>query len=862
MAFKKRSAPEATADTPEKLFALLPRTGKNSPSLWSQQSDLLREYTKHPNTRDLSIELPTGTGKTLTGLLIAEWRRRTKNERAVFACPTRQLVKQVATAAAAEGIYVVDLSGSHKFWNPSEKMDYERGRAIAVVTYKTIFNTYPQLASPDIIIFDDAHAGEQYVSDTYTVKVSRTRYFDIYEKLLEILEPAIGAERHRQLLSESPGRGTQELVDAIFLALSDEWLEDIQETLNEFAKYAENNDAKSQRYALELLSEHLAVCTLYLTWNQIEIRPPTPPTFDNELFRDANQRVYLSATLGSAGELERAFGRPRIKRIALPEQAPTPKSGRKFLLFPTLVPDSHPDDLIEEILEMVGKAVVITPSEKAADIAERDLVPTEWTVLNKFDVKDSLAPFSNHATDVALVLANRYDGLDLPGDTCRTVVLYGYPGATNLQERFYTSRAHATAVLDERVRTRIIQGMGRCTRGPGDHALVIVADEQTRSYLSRREVTTSLSPDLQAEIEFGLEQSDTSSEEILDNVQSFLNQDTSWHNDAEPEISKAQEELHQTIPSSADPLVKAARHEVSCLEYMWHSDWHRAGDSLHTAAEELSSAPEARGYRAMLLFRSAVLLHKAAREKRDSPLAGSAKALAQQAMQAAAPSQWMAPYMGFLGNDALSSTAPLHSATRQIAARIRELSHPTKMAQNFDSILTGLEAITHKEFEPALILLGDYIGAESSKPTGDGRTDSAWCWGEALWLTLEAKSEHEPDNAIGIDDVRQVSGHLQLVAKDRNSPIPDFSASVLVSPRTRIKRDAAAIAPQHTFRVTPSTLTDLTEEVKKAWSRISTFRGMHDENELLTAVKSALREHRITPEEILERLTSIPLSES
>ena len=145
MAFRPKAAAETSAASPEQLFPLLPRTNRNSDGLWSQQTDVLRDYMTHIGTRDLSVELPTGTGKTLPGLLIADWRRRTKQGRAVFACPTLQLVGQVVRAAADEGIPAVDLSGGWRSWNTADEQKYQSARAIAIVTYSTVFNVHPHL---------------------------------------------------------------------------------------------------------------------------------------------------------------------------------------------------------------------------------------------------------------------------------------------------------------------------------------------------------------------------------------------------------------------------------------------------------------------------------------------------------------------------------------------------------------------------------------------------------------------------------------------------------------------------------------------------------------------------------------------
>ena len=70
-----------------------------------------------------------------------------------------------------------------------------------------------------------------------------------------------------------------------------------------------------------MIRSGLASCCVYLSYGGIQIRPMIPPTFENRVFARAGQRIYLSATLGSGGELERAFGRAEIVRIAIDPSA-------------------------------------------------------------------------------------------------------------------------------------------------------------------------------------------------------------------------------------------------------------------------------------------------------------------------------------------------------------------------------------------------------------------------------------------------------------------------------------------------------------------------------------------------------------
>ena len=88
--FAKTTGP-ADAET---LFHDLRNRAPEIKHLWSHQADLLRTYHQQClDESDVAIELPTGSGKTLVGLLIAEWRRQSLGTRVAFLCPTRQLAR-------------------------------------------------------------------------------------------------------------------------------------------------------------------------------------------------------------------------------------------------------------------------------------------------------------------------------------------------------------------------------------------------------------------------------------------------------------------------------------------------------------------------------------------------------------------------------------------------------------------------------------------------------------------------------------------------------------------------------------------------------------------------------------------------
>jgi Rad3-related DNA helicase len=193
VAFKGRGAVTPPPSTPEALFRDLPRKPNAVPSLWVHQADVLRAYVAEglADVADLALELPTGTGKTVPALLTADWTRRVRSARVAYACPTQQLARQVLATAEREGIPAALLVGGHRGWPVAAQAAYEAAEAVGVITYSTVFNSSPKLAEADLLVFDDAHAGEQYVAEQYSVLIRRSHDGPAYAGLLDALAPAI-----------------------------------------------------------------------------------------------------------------------------------------------------------------------------------------------------------------------------------------------------------------------------------------------------------------------------------------------------------------------------------------------------------------------------------------------------------------------------------------------------------------------------------------------------------------------------------------------------------------------------------------------------------------------------------------------
>jgi len=837
------------AESPERLFDQLPRTKTGVPSLWSHQADILRQYlAHHTETPDVALELPTGSGKTLSALLIGEWRRTALEERVAYACPTVQLALQVHAEAIRQGIGAVPLHGRHAEWDIADSSRYERSDAMAICTYSTIFNSHPALSTPGTLLFDDAHAGEQFVARAWSVSISRAEEEALYMSLLESIRSELSGFLVQRLESRDPDPRTRADVRLLPVGAMHRRMSQIDAVLA--------NAGGDMRFRYTQIRPALDRCLFYFGWEGFLIRPYIPPTNFHSHFADPTQRIYISATLGDGGELERAFGRAPIARLPVPTGWDQRTSGRRFFVFPELLKGNIAKSLTRELIDRAGKALVIAPSNRLLDASRVNLVPQGMQVFGKADIETSLDEFRRAKRGI-LALANRYDGIDLADDSCRMTVLDGLPTGEHLQERFLVRSLRAGRVLEERLRTRVIQGAGRCTRGLKDHSVVVVLGEDLTRFLQRREIRAALRLEVQAEIAFGINNSEVPASELVELVGSFLAQDDDWSTQAEPYIAELRREAERTLPAGTSSLAASASKEVKAWGEVWKGEFETASRLAVEVAQQLADGVLS-PYRALWLYFAASWQEIAAAESGNAALAESAKQLLRKAHGAARGTSWLRD-LAPLGADEVEldpfdeqavSTAAQHPARRMETAKWLRLR---------SMIEEGLAATDPALFEPALSELGKLLGAEAFKPGGKGRADSVWLFSSQWWVTLEAKSDANADGPVSMSDVRQANTQLDSLSFDRGESAPTGSASVIVTPRQVIDPDAEAIAREHLFMVGPDVLQSLAHDVIEAWRSIRASATALEGAEAETIVRQKFADCRVLPTAIRERIADRPI---
>ncbi len=821
MAFKKSPPPLAVPDSPEKILLDLPR--RKIPGLLLHQGEIMRAYAeKAVSTPDVALQLPTGSGKTLVGLMIGEWRRRKFRERIVYLCPNRQLVNQVVEQANEQyGLTVNGFTGPITGYDPTAKAEYQNADRIAITTYSALFNTSPFFDNPETIIVDDTHASENYIGDLWTVRIDRQEHAVLHTAVSSVLKPLLAPPSYTRLMGHIESSTDFAWVDKIptpgLTKIRDELISVIDTHVSGF----------NLRYSWSMIRDHLNACQLYLSSQEILLRPLISPTWTHRPFADANQRVFMSATLGAGGDLERLTGRRQILRLPVPQGWDRQGIGRRYFIFPGMgLTDSEIGELRRSLMKRAGRSLVLVPSERVRSEIVGDVNESlGFKVFGAGDIEVSKKPFVAEHQAVAVV-ANRYDGIDFPGDDCRLLFIDGLPRATNAQERFFMSRMGCTVLFNERIQTRVLQAIGRCTRSLQDFSAVVISGEELADYLTDRRRRSYLHPELQAELTFGIEQSQGARlADLVENFDIFLRNDEDWEEENEQILAKRETAAQLPFPA-INELKSVVSHEIEFQERLWQADYEAA---LGAAERVLAGimAPELRGYRALWHYLAGSSAWLGSQYGIDA-LTQKSRQHFREAKEAARSIPWLvdlARYQADLPKTEVDKNQVVCEQLERVEAILAKLglSHTRKYDLREKEILEGLESKEGGIFENAHRLLGEMLGFDAGKEESDASPDPWWVAGK-ICLVFEDHAGASEGSSIDAKKARQAAGHPNWMKA--NVPLAEDTEylSVLVTPALTATEGAmphlgqVALWPLEHFKAWAKRSLGVLREVRRSFS--------------------------------------------
>lgn len=855
--FKTDFGATSRVTDPEALFRDLRGRSPEIKHLWSHQADLLRAYDRDfQKKKNVAIELPTGAGKTLVGLLLAEFRRQNYNERVAYLCPTRQLAQQVGTQAGKYGIKAHVFVGKQRDYSPAEFSDFQSSKAIAITTYSGVFNSNPRISDAQALILDDAHASENYIAGMWSVEIAKREDKDLYYSAINLLQEGLPVAFFADLIDDGKDeRRKATYIDLVPGTYVRKYASGLRDLLDNGLK-----EDTSPMYAWGIIREHIDACVVFLSADSILIRPFIPPALTHPAFAQANQRIYMSATLGAGGELERITGVRSIDRLPVPPGWDKRGSGRRLFLMPqAALSDEDAMSVVTDTAKQFDRCLVLVPNQFEAATFARKLQDIGLTILQARDIEDSIEPFVAK-TNCALVLS-RYDGLDLPDDTCRLLVIGGLPSGTNLQEQFLWSRIAAFSLLRDRVLTRFTQGVGRCTRSDNDFAVVLVWARPLVDFILKQENRCILHPELQAEIQFGIENSrGKKPDDFADLSREFMNQSDEWE-PAEEAIVNLREQSSRCADPISGRLLSVVADEVSYLYAIWNGDLESALEHARKVADALGG-DETKGYRGWwyyLAADTAMIFHE---KDGDEDSLETAKDCLKRAAKCCPVISWFAhlvrtTHTGTEGTDTDEVTA---AAVENIRVKLAEWGTVgTCFEREIEQTLNNLQATDYRQFHRGLKTLGEMLGFRAESPDSDGDPDCIWSIGSQIHIAHEAKSDHASGDPIGINDIRQAQSHEDWVRSHRVCDKAARVLPVIESPRTVVYKKAVVYA-KSLCHVLPGQLKEMCEQISAVLRKIRSKTSSLSDEKILESLHKEISSARLTPHDIVEAMSARPVA--
>ncbi|MDI9872135.1 DEAD/DEAH box helicase family protein [Flectobacillus roseus] len=450
---------------PIEIYGDLDITTTAGPLRPAQVRVLERWFSNHKDDKDVVLKLHTGQGKTLIGLLILESKRRENNTPSLYLCPNQFLVEQTCQQAKKFGINICQIGADREI-----PVSFTNAERILITTIDKLINGMTKFGldnnSTNVgsIILDDSHACIDRIKQAFTLKIENKN--ELFLHFLELFKGDL----------QEQGYGTFEDIvnykhDSMLMVPYWAWKQHIEVVAKLLASQSDDNSVK---FIWPLIKDELEYCYCFISGKEIEISPYQCNIDRFRSFTKASHRVFMSATTYDDSFLVKDLGL-NSQVINNPLLDHLEKwSGEKMILMPSCI-----SPLLDttRVLEIFAKS---TPK----DYGQVTLVPSnirakEWrnkgsNFVEKDEIQRSIQYFTEGKFGTNLVIANRYDGIDLPDSSCRVLILDTLPNSKSLFDTYEGICREGSESVQIKIAQKIEQGLGRGVRGEKDFCAIII----------------------------------------------------------------------------------------------------------------------------------------------------------------------------------------------------------------------------------------------------------------------------------------------------------------------------------------------------------------------------------------------------
>ncbi len=823
---------------PIDLYETLDRASDKGPLRPSQIDILKNWFDNHSTKKDLIIKLHTGAGKTLIGLLILQSRLNSTNEPVIYLCPNKFLVDQTCDQAKQFGIKFCRVDANNQL--PQEFLD---GKTILIATAQLLFNGLTKFGLRHSSIFvntlllDDSHACIETISDAFTIRIKREER--LYSELFSLFETELEAQG--EAVTEEIRKGG---FDSFLIVPYWAWIDKIRDVVKLLVKYDQENYIL---FVWDLVKDIIQNCQCIISGTTIEISPYNNPISLFGTFSRAKHRVFMSATTSNDAFFIKGLG-VDLDVVKNPIKYSQEKwSGEKMILTPYFI---HQDFTNPTVVSLFSKPnvrrksgiVALVPNNKKAEHWKQS--GAEFP--NTSEIQNAIRRLKEGNCEKTLVLSNRYDGIDLPDDQCRILVIDSKPISMGLSDRLQEHYRETSKIIDLKTAQKIEQGMGRAVRGEKDYCVIIITGMNLISVLSSNRLRRYFSPQTIKQIEIGkatvelvVEQAKSNdSVELLNDILAVaLKRDDTWKRFYVQEMnsiveSEVDEEIHFQL-----------QYEKRAEELCTSGQFLEAVEEIQTLIDKYIS-PNDKIERAYYLQEMARYSYHIQKTKSN-----------EYQIQSYKLNRFLLKPPTGISFQKLQIN---RKRTENIINWIKQFADYSELQLRVIEVLSDLSFGKKADsFERALNEFGLAIGFACERPDKELKKgpDNLWNIHENQYILFECKNEvHEDRAEIVKDETGQMNNACAWFTTNYRMTATKY---VLIIPPKHIASSTGFNFPVEILR--PKGLSKLKESFKKFFMEFSTY-NLRTITE--TQIEKYLAVHQLTIDDVLAKYTEKPVQKS
>ena len=810
---KLNSSVKTRTIDPREIFMTLPSKAPGYGYPRDVQSEVWKKWFDIRNEKNVILKMNTGSGKTVVGLIMLQSCLNEEKGPAIYVVPDNYLVKQVVDEAKRLGISVTEDKNDY---------NYSNSKAILVTSIQTIVNGYSYFGMRESgnypigsIIIDDVHACMDKIISQFMIKIDAES--DAYKELISIFSSTLRDYNPKSYIDIVEMKDNRKNLLVPYW----EWQRQQDNIYRILMKY--NNDNTAIKFGLPLIERGLETCDCIINASSIEISPKGIDLDKISSLEEASRRIFMSATLADDSVFVSALGLAAedMKNIITPENAND--IGDRLIIFPKYVNSDISEMEIKEKVEEIAEnynVVILVPSFSRAKFWDEEGVRTT----TKDNIGGMVQVLKSGKYVGKVIFVNRYDGIDLPGDACRMLVVDGLPPLNSVKDRYIQSVApQSTTLLREQVQ-RIEQGMGRGVRSNDDECCIVLMGDELTDVLSRNKgmdyfsAATRCQYDLSKQL-WDLLVRETGSKPTIDQIFELANysleKDAQW-------VTTCKENLAAVKYSNEAKVDEKIVAQRKAFEKAINMQWLDAANAIKVVKDK-ENDKRTKGYLCQI---------QAEYTNKIDPVRSQEILKAGKNLSAAI----LSPLAGIQYQRTINTIPQAQAISTNLVVERLGLN---ELLVHIDGVLANLcIGCEYEKFEEALNQIGKLLGFVCSRPDreiGGYGPDNLWAIDSSKYLVIECKTEATTPT-IKKDYCNQLSGSVNWFKE--NYVYPNECIPIMIHPSTVV--DAVA-SPDENMRVmTEKELECFRKKVRDFYSALCQNGNINDVsyiNELLCMYK-------------------------